>query len=897
MRKFNKLLMLLLMIFSLAFIASCGKNKDSDDKPTPEVTTPEVTTPEVTTPEPTTPEVTTPEETTPEETTPEPTRPAPEDIDVSKVKFFNSIVTYNGEEHSLAVVKRTIPEGVEVVYENNGHTEVGEYVVIAKLLDKHGNVLREMTATLTIQKVKKDISKVKFEDTKYIWDKDTEEYKVLVTNLPEGVRVEYTDNVLTDVGCVTATAKLYDEFDNELLKTLTAELKVNYQIIHDENVFASSDVVLGTENEAEICIIENALNDVVNVTYNNNSATSQGIYLASALVEFGNGDIVEYRATLTVDNPTSTAFEEYSDEMFIYFLEGDQSTLNIFMVDYEAFGFEHQDATWYSYERYTDEYYANDLEELARLNEEFAQFNKDELSFAQQNTYQKIKEEIDSLNFLINNKDLLLMRQTYIDQFGGYASSIPSTFEAYAIRTKQDIEDIISYIDSVYDAFMTYVLYAQDRAEAGYGFTNFTITKMVEYLDGVSGRKLANDDPAKEKPYYLIPVLQNKIKNAQEPLGLTDDEVADYLERLDEAFVNFINGHIDLAIELESKCMNLADPDKTHYLGSYGEDGKKLYEYLLRSRLGIDMPMEEYIEFLDTVTPTYFSGYTSYSSTSKSEAIGNGEVPILDTTDPLEIIEYLKEFAKTIVPDLKSTPEIDVAVMDKTVTENTTTLAYYMKSPLDSYSNEYIHLNMDALGNNYLETIKTLAHEGYPGHLYAYVTTKENPNLSNLVRVMTNTGHGEGWAKYVEIALGSYIAEQKGSYDWTIAMEQSKYWDLFIYNIYTRIDVGIHYEGWDDSQVYQYLKNCNLAVDEKSAAEIARDFVEMPGQYAAYGYGQSFVYEIHEEAKRVLGEHYNEIEFNAMLLENGWVGLSQLEYYYNQYMSEKCFLLGIEWNN
>ena len=306
--------------------------------------------------------------------------------------------------------------------------------------------------------------------------------------------------------------------------------------------------------------------------------------------------------------------------------------------------------------------------------------------------------------------------------------------------------------------------------------------------------------------------------------------------------------------------------------------------------------MEDYIEFLDKTIQKYYNAYSSISASSRANSIIDGEIKVLDTDDPLEIVTYLRDvFAKTIVTDLENTPVIDVAYMDKTVTANTTTLAYYMKSALDSTDKEFIHLNGDALGDDYLETIKTLAHEGYPGHLYAYVFTKENDNLSNFVRVSTNTGHGEGWAKYVECALCDYLGETKKG-DWINAMGKSKYWDLFIYQIYTRMDVGISYEGCDVQEVLSYLKNQNLSVDENSARDILLQLIEMPGQYAAYGYGQALFYEMHDEAKALLGNSYSEVEFNTMLLSHGWIGLSDLEELYNNYMREKCFLCGVEFN-
>ena len=122
---------------------------------------------------------------------------------------------------------------------------------------------------------------------------------------------------------------------------------------------------------------------------------------------------------------------------------------------------------------------------------------------------------------------------------------------------------------------------------------------------------------------------------------------------------------------------------------------------------------------------------------------------------PEELIEYLKEFAKTIVPDLKTSPEIHISYMDETVAEFSTAVAYYMNSALDSYDHEYITLNPLNLSDKN-DTLATLAHEGYPGHLYSYVFAKES-NIHNINKAMKNLTFGEGWATYVQLKLFQYI--------------------------------------------------------------------------------------------------------------------------------------------
>ena len=56
----------------------------------------------------------------------------------------------------------------------------------------------------------------------------------------------------------------------------------------------------------------------------------------------------------------------------------------------------------------------------------------------------------------------------------------PVTLSSYNFRTKQDIENYLSYIDSAPEAFASYIDYEYERTEAGYGFMNSVIREIVE---------------------------------------------------------------------------------------------------------------------------------------------------------------------------------------------------------------------------------------------------------------------------------------------------------------------------------------------------------------------------------------------------------------------------------
>ena len=69
-------------------------------------------------------------------------------LDVSNVKFNDASFIYDGTAKSLSVTN--LPNGVKVTYTNNNQTEVGVYTVTATITDEEGNVLRTLTAKLSI---------------------------------------------------------------------------------------------------------------------------------------------------------------------------------------------------------------------------------------------------------------------------------------------------------------------------------------------------------------------------------------------------------------------------------------------------------------------------------------------------------------------------------------------------------------------------------------------------------------------------------------------------------------------------------------------------------------------------------------------------------------------------
>ena len=259
---------------------------------------------------------------------------------------------------------------------------------------------------------------------------------------------------------------------------------------------------------------------------------------------------------------------------------------------------------------------------------------------------------------------------------------------------------------------------------------------------------------------------------------------------------------------------------------------------------------------------------------------------------PEEMMEYLKEFAPTIVPNLKSNPQILIKEMDVASAKVSNAVAYYMKSPLDNTGTEDITLNPIKLGGAN-DVLSTLAHEGYPGHLYAYVNSKEI-GQHYVSTIMTSTAHAEGWATYVQLKLYEYAKANTTKYALIDTIDYLYANELLGFLLETRLDFGIHYEGWDVKAVSAYLSKNGY--NGGAAQGIYDLLIEVPSQYAAYGYGKIVFLKLHEEAQAILSGYYDEVEFNAMLHSRGWTDLGELENTYKEYMKAECHKWGIEYN-
>ena len=805
-----------------------------------------------------------------------------------EMKFEDLTVVYDGNSYSLEV--ENLPKGATVKYNNNSaKTEPGTYPVKAIVTLKDGTK-EILNATLTIDKKESVLTAEAIQKASGYVNGVVPTYSLNNTEQSISVSPIYYPGTYT-IDLYAAESSYYKESNH---------ISVNFTVTEGDKydvVFKSEDFVYdGTQKSLTATNVPAGFS----VKYKNNTATEPGKYYASCEVYDTTDKLVStINSIMKIDMPDNEAFNKYLDGFFSDYLGDDYITWNIFTANPENFGFEREVtdvAKWYSYEHFVedDAYYKEAYDEAVHYKSLLTEFDVSTLSSNQLVSYHRIEGIFDDMLKLYNkdNHFSFFMDINYIDQFGGYPADFTTYMEAYELRREQDIKDVISYIESLPEAFASYVTYVQDRIDAGHRLSNYTLTEMCKYLSGV----LDDGDN-----YYLSDYLGKRV----DEVTFIDEKTKEaYKKQISSAIKNsFMPAHQSLFDQLKTKMSD--EEDSKQYLTSYGEKGKAYYKYLLEKKLGYsNLNLDAYESAVySTITKTSnkinsiiktLTGDWAYSNKEAYNAFMsymNG-ASMVGLKTPEEMLEYLKEFAKTIVKDLSTTPEIKVKYMDDSVAGSSNAVAYYMKSPLDTDNLEHITLNGMKLSDDLNDSLATLAHEGYPGHLYAYVHSKET-SLSNIAKISTSTAHGEGWATYVQFKLYDYIKTHNAAN--TEAKQQAvellcdylNYNELLAYLAYTYTDYMIHIKDWTVSDVEGFFDQLGFSA---SAAEgVYLTLIEMPGNYACYGYGMKFFIDLHANAQSKLGELYDEVRFNEVIHSRGWVGLEELQQITDEYIEDTLY--------
>ena len=246
--------------------------------------------------------------------------------DMSDISFSNNTFTYDGKAHDLSI-SGTLPNGVEVGYENNSKVDAGEYIVTATFTGDatNYNLIESKKATLTINKATYDMSGVSFADKTVTYN--AQKQSIIATNLPQGVTAIYENNEQTNVGTYQIVAKFTGNKNYHAIESKTATLVIN-KATYDMSAVAFADKTV-TYNAEKQSITATNLPQGVTVTYVNNEKIEVGEYTITAKFVGDSknyNDIQDKTAKLNIIKASVEGIS-FSGKTFTY--DGTSKTLSI----------------------------------------------------------------------------------------------------------------------------------------------------------------------------------------------------------------------------------------------------------------------------------------------------------------------------------------------------------------------------------------------------------------------------------------------------------------------------------------------------------------------------------------------------------------------------------------
>ena len=205
--------------------------------------------------------------------------------------------------------------------------------------------------------------------------------------------------------------------------------------------------------------------------------------------------------------------------------------------------------------------------------------------------------------------------------------------------------------------------------------------------------------------------------------------------------------------------------------------------------------------------------------------------------------------------------------------------AFYMIPAIDNAQENVIYINQAHMGND-LTLFTTLAHEGYPGHLYQtiyYESTDPDPIRS----MMDFGGYVEGWATYAE--MGSYYLTPLSKEQATLLQKNNS----IILGLYALADMGIHYEGWSRMDTVAFFKTYGIT-DAQTVEDIYELIIGSPGNYLKYYIGYVEFLELKKEWAKETGDEFSQKEFHEAVLGAGPAPFAIVEDYMWTVLDERA---------
>lgn len=562
---------------------------------------------------------------------------------------------------------------------------------------------------------------------------------------------------------------------------------------------------------------------------------SMGIFLVAVLS-------IIYAAILSPAGKSTGSFSEFCTTLFREEMKSNTMNLHFTLKDPKAAGIDSYEITLGSLSGDSPH---NQARQLKKLSEELKKYSHRSLKGKDRLTCRLLSDYI--------SRQQNLATYPYYDEpltpSGGVTSQLPVLLAEYPFGNTRDIEDYLGLLSQMDTYFSGILDYEQKKADAGLFMSDEACVKVIE------GCEVFTEHPDDN---FLIDTFSSRL-NAMD--GLTDTQKNAYLKQHSKV----LSDHVIPAYSqmIKGLTMLLGRGHNNWGLCNFPE-GKAYYEAVVSADTGCDDSVED---LFSQIAKARREDLTFCQNLLEKNPKLASQSPKPDAALKEENA-MLSRLQKEILTDFPAPPqtEVEICHVDPALSEYLAP-AFYITAPIDDISHNRIYIN-DAKNDTDIYYFTTLAHEGYPGHLYQTICTSSY-GAPEVLSLLNYPGYTEGWATYTEMQSFYYAGLDP---DLASLLQHNQAATL---SLYATADIGIHYFGWEKEKNAAFWRE--YGVDDTATVKRITDLIlEEPGNYLKYYVGYLKFRQMREQLA-LENKSFSVSAFHEAILRTGPSPFSVLE--------------------
>lgn len=554
-------------------------------------------------------------------------------------------------------------------------------------------------------------------------------------------------------------------------------------------------------------------------------------------------------------------FDDFIEEEFIATMQSDYTTAHVYLVEPEKFGVDREALEVNLGSRYSEESAKEAREGLAALYEEFKTFDREKLSDEQKDIYDLYDYQIQLA---------MKMNDERFDYYGSVFGSMSGIHYQLAVlladwelRSEQDVKDLILVMEDAKPYVDNLIEFTKKQEEQG--LLMIDLDAVIEYCDKILEK---GENSA---------ILQALFESV-DALELDADAAKDYKEQIRKAFT----GSILEAYKVMRDTMEGFKSGKNNEQGLAAfPDGKEYYELLLQQSIGSSKSVEDIRKMMEEEAEGHLFALSWIASFNPEviDIFGSGEMPETGFKSYEEILDFIQQAMGEDFPEVGAL-EYDIRDVNEEIASDSGVVAYFMIPALDGDGAKRMRVNPNVGSVSALETYYSVAHEGFPGHMYQYAYAYENLKSPYQKALADVSAYTEGYAVYAQYEALGYLTDLNEQ-----VLNAFKEMELFSYCNVILMDIGIHYDGWTLEEFNSYCQENGFVFSEDELVQQYKQLQANPCAFQPYYVGYHEIIRLKEKAQDALGDDFDNKKFNEALVKSGAVPFSVVERNVDSYIA------------